>query len=67
MLKAEDWMMLVDKMNRIMRDNQDFSLYNYQKFLAPLFHYLFSSTNSQVNNATKKLKFPSKQYEVGSK
>ena len=56
--------MVVDKLNRIMRDNQDFSLYNYQKFIPPLFNHLFSSTNTALNNQTKKLKFPNKQYEV---
>lgn len=48
--------MYCDTFNKKIRERQDFFLYNYQKFLPPLFYKLFST--SQQPNPKNRLKYP---------
>lgn len=63
-LKAEDWMMFSDRINRQVRQNQDYSFMGYQRFLPTLFHLLFSSTSNQINSANKKFAYPHVLFDV---
>lgn len=53
--------MFTDKLNRQMRERQDFYLQNYQRFLPVLYYSLFST--SQQPKA-KSLKYPHSFFEV---
>ncbi len=61
--KAYDWFMFCDKLNRQIKEKQDFGLYNYQRYLPVLFNMLFSTTSQQ----TKKLQYPHSSYECYTK
>lgn len=59
--------MFTDQLGKQSRDNQDFGLYKYQRYIPSLFYTLFSSINSQIQTQTKKFKYPHAQYENAMK
>ena len=62
MQKSNEWLMFSDSLNLIMKERQEYMLYNYQKYMPVLFYTLFSTVNQQKS---RKLKYPHVQYEVG--
>lgn len=60
-MKANEWLMTCDELNKIMQHNQDYGLLRYQTYIPVLFYTLFSSS-AQAQN--KKFKYPNSQYEV---
>lgn len=62
--KAEEWMMFTDRLNRQIRQNQDYAFMGYQKYLPVLFHLLFSSTSLQINSQNKKFSYPHTLFDV---
>jgi len=53
--------MFGDTLNKQIREKQDFSLYNYQRYLPVLFYSLFSTSNQPK---PKSLKYPHQLFEV---
>ncbi|RNA43417.1 chromosome transmission fidelity 8 -like protein [Brachionus plicatilis] len=62
-IKANEWFTACDKFSKISRDNQDFGLLRYQRFIPGLFHTLFSSLNQQIQTQNKRFKYPHQHFE----
>lgn len=59
-MKANEWFMLNDKLQRHVKEHQDYSLYGYQRYLPIFFHLALSNSSTQ----TKRFKYPTMFSEV---
>lgn len=59
-MKANDWYMFSDKLQKQVKENQDYTLYGYQRYLPIFFHLSLSNSSTQ----TKRFKYPTMFSEV---
>lgn len=63
MIAATDWFMFTDKLNKYVREKQEYTFTNYQRYLPVLFNLLFSTTTQQ----TAKFQYPHSYFDVKKK